>query len=83
VYKNFFSPYIREIVFAQPVKWYNANIDLVPADGQEVFVFNSDIYYVSIYDAKENLFRLRDDKKSFFDPRKNLIYWTEFTNPGE
>jgi hypothetical protein len=62
------------------MKWYNAQRDELPSDGQQVLVSVNGVYYITVFDEKEKKFRLRDQQQTFFHADEYLIYWTEFTD---
>jgi hypothetical protein len=64
-------------------KWNNATQDYKPRHMEVVLVCVKGIYHITLYDEENNHFRLREDPSSYFDPEKQLIYWTEFVNPKE
>lgn len=65
------------------MRWYNAQRDELPKDEQILLVSVNGIYYITVYDAKEKLFRLKDQIGIYFRPEDDLIYWTEFIDPNE
>lgn len=50
------------------MKWYNSNKDSAPENGQAVLICIGGIYYVTIYDQEEQIYRLHREKKLFSTP---------------
>jgi hypothetical protein len=65
------------------IKWNNATQDQRPKHLQAVLVCVKGVYHITLYDERNNQFRLREDPASYFNPELQLIYWTEFVNPKE
>jgi hypothetical protein len=65
------------------MRWYNAQRDELPVDSETVLLSVNGIYYITVYDAGERIFRLRDQIGTYFKPGEDLIYWTHFESPDE
>jgi hypothetical protein len=64
------------------MKWKNALIEKPPQNDQEVLISVDGVYYIARYDAFQNVFKLRDSPEVHFSSDNNLVYWTEYTDPG-
>ena len=56
--------------------WKNTALDNFPEHEQNVLISVEGVYYMTIYDANQKVFRLTDDLNSTFDPAEfQSIYW--------
>jgi hypothetical protein len=60
--------------------WKNASYDTPPADGQKILISIRGIYYIATYDAKNDLYVLKDRISDTFDPIKEIVYWAEYNH---
>jgi hypothetical protein len=65
------------------MKWKNAGLDILPADGKKVLISFEGIYYLTIFDEENGSFRLTENLEEHFDITENgvAIYWTEIEDP--
>lgn len=63
------------------MKWYNADKDRLPQNGEEVLTSVEGIYYISIYDETVKGFRLKDEPSQLFVIGEQHIYWAGISNP--
>ena len=64
------------------MKWYNAQRDLLPDDGQQVLISLNGVYFICRFDARNRLFKISEEEsESFYKVDEYLIYWTHFEDP--
>jgi hypothetical protein len=62
------------------MKWFNAR-EQSPRSEDPVLVHISGMYYICTYDRHEKIFRLGERLGQYFDPGKEIIFWTEISGP--
>ena len=62
------------------MKWKNA-LEAKPKDKSLVLVQAGGAYAICIYDKEENIYKLKDRIGTYFVPKREKIYWVEFTPP--
>jgi hypothetical protein len=50
-------------------------MDEPPRHGQEVIICVNGVYYLAVYHAESDCYRLSDPSEIIFDPKQYLIYW--------
>jgi hypothetical protein len=64
------------------MRWFNAQKDKLPDDGQQVLISVNGVYYICIFNAGERFFAIEDQaRETTFNIDDYLIYWTEFVDP--
>jgi hypothetical protein len=50
-------------------------MDKPPQNGQDIIICVNGIYYLAVYDAGSDTYKLSYEPGTVFDPRESLIYW--------
>jgi hypothetical protein len=58
-------------------KWKDASHNELPAHNQEVLICVDKVYYIGIYDAPKQIFRVDELLETFFRISERKVYWTE------
>jgi hypothetical protein len=64
------------------MRWYNAQKDKLPEDGQQVLISVNGVYYICKYQEEKRQFKIEDElRETAFKVDDYMIYWTEFVDP--
>lgn len=66
------------------MKWYNAGVDKLPEDKQEVLVSSAGINHIAVYNAEKKIFIVSGKPtEEGLSIEKPQLYWTELLKPSE